>query len=101
MPKLNFELPAKVSADHAFGKIQTFLSSENHFSRLDPKLTTTFDQTQKSCHLKGSQFQADIKVSAQAETCTVNVVVEIPLALALFKSKIQQEIEKAFIKILS
>jgi len=101
MPKLNFELPAKQNADEAFGKIQTFLSSENHFTRLDPKLVTTFDQNNKQCHLKGSQFQAEIKVKQDDQKSVVHVAIDIPFALALFKGKIQQEIEKAFTKILT
>lgn len=101
MPKLNFDFKAQVPADEAFNKIKSFLESDNHFKKLDPKLSTTFDQSQHLCSLKGSQFSAELKVKPEASACQVDVQVEIPFALALFKGKIQEEIEKAFKKVLS
>ena len=101
MPKLNFELPSPIASDEAFTKIQSFLTSDNHFKRLDPKLSTTFDQSNKSCQINGSQFKANLKVNTQNNASLVAIEVEIPFALALFKGKIKEEIEKAFKKVLS
>lgn len=101
MPKVNFEMPAPLNADQAFSKIQTFLNSDNHFKRIDPKVSATFDQSNKSCQINGSQFKADLKVTPANDKCLVAVEVDIPFALALFKGKIKEEIEKAFKKVLS
>jgi hypothetical protein len=101
MPKINFEMPAPLSADQAFAKIQTFMNSDNHFKRLDPKVAATFDQSNKSCQISGSQFKADLKVKPQNDKCSVAIEVDIPFALALFKGKIKEEIEKAFKKVLT
>lgn len=101
MPKLNLELPAPLNSDEAFSKIQTFLNSENHFKKLDPKLTSTFDQSNKSCQINGSQFKANLTVKPKNDKCAVAIEVDIPFALSLFKGKIKEEIEKAFKKILT
>lgn len=101
MPKLNFDLPAPINADTAFSKIQAFLNSENNFKKLDPKLITSFDAASKSCQLNGSQFKANLQVKPQNDNCSVAIEVDIPFALALFKGKIKEEIEKAFKKVLS
>lgn len=100
MPKLNFEMPAPMNADQAFTKIQSFLQADNNFKKFDPKISATFDQAGKSCQIQGSQFKADLQIQPKNESCLVKVNVEIPFALALFKGKIQDEIEKAFKKVL-
>lgn len=100
MPKLNFEMPAPMNADQAFTKIQSYLQADNNFKKFDPKISATFDQASKSCQIQGSQFKADLLIQPQNESCLVKVNVEIPFALALFKGKIQDEIEKAFKKVL-
>lgn len=101
MPKLNFEMPAPLSADQAFTKIQTFLNSDNNFKKFDPKVTSTFDQSNKSCQINGSQFKADLKIKPLNDKCSVAIEVDIPFALTLFKGKIKEEIEKAFKKVLT
>ena len=101
MPKLNFELPSPKSADEAYSKIQSFLQSENHFKKLDSGLRTDFDQNNKSCQIIGSQFKANLNVYAQDQSSLISIEVEIPFALALFKGKIKDEIEKAFKKVLT
>lgn len=101
MPKINFEMAAPLSSDQAFTKIQTFLNADNHFKRLDPKVSATFDQSNKSCQINGSQFKANLKVKPNNDKCLVSIEVEIPFALALFKGKIKDELEKAFKKVLT
>lgn len=100
MPKFNFELPAPVESQVAFDKLKNFFNSENSFKKFDPKLSCTFDETAKKCLLNGSQFKAAITIKPISEKSNVHIEVEVPLALALFKGKIQDEIEKAFKKVL-
>ena len=100
MPKFNFELPTPIESQTAFDKLKSFLSSENNFKKIDSKLTCTFDETAKKCLLNGSQFKASVLVKPVADKSNIQIEVEVPFALALFKGKIQEEIEKAFKKVL-
>lgn len=101
MPKFDFDIPVTTEAQNAFNKIKTFLTSENNFKKFDPQLACTFDEPQKRCELNGSQFKASLKVSPTSESeCTVNITVDLPFALSLFKGKIKDEIEKSFKKVL-
>jgi hypothetical protein len=101
MPKIDFEIPAPYESQKTFDKIKSFLETDNSFKKFDSKLTYTFDEPQKSCQLKGSQFNALLKIKNEsAASCKVYVEVDIPFALSLFKGKIKDEIEKAFKKVL-
>jgi len=102
MPKFNFEIPAPLESKTAFDKIKVFLNSENSFKKMDSQITCTFDETQKSCHLNGSQFKAVLNVHSEShDKSKVFIEVEIPFSLSFFKGKIKDEIEKVFKKILS
>jgi carbon monoxide dehydrogenase subunit G len=103
MPKINFELPVPVDPKKAFEKMKTFLSSDNDFKKFDPKVTCTFDEAKQSCSIKGSQFTAtitaiEIKKSEENKT-NVEVQIDIPFALVLFKGKIQEIVEKNIKKV--
>lgn len=100
MPKLNFELPAPADSATTFGKIKTLLSGENDFKKYDDKVSCTFDESSKKCNIKGSQFKADLHVLDKGNASTVAIDVEIPFALALFKGKIKEILEKNLKKIL-
>lgn len=100
MPKFNFELPVKLQHEKTFDKIKNFLSAENDFKKFDPKLTCSFDDGQKKCQLNGSQFKAQLTVLPVGSDSKIHIEVEVPLALAFFKGKIQSYIEKNMSKIL-
>lgn len=102
MPKFKFELPAPIDSANAFSKIKGFLSGDNSFKKFDPNLSCTFDEPSKTCAVKGGQFNAILQVqSNNTKSSQVAIEVEVPLALALFKGKIQEELEKSLKKILS
>ncbi len=95
MPKFDFEIPVSADEKTAFEKIKKFLSGDNNFKKFDPDLTCTFDEPQRLCHVKGSQFKANMGVKASGAGKTkIHVEVDVPLALVLFKGKIKEEIEK-------
>lgn len=99
MPKINFALPVSVDSETAFKKIKKFLSSDNDFKKFDPKVTCTFDEDDQTCAIKGSQFTATISaVEAKGKT-NVEVQIDIPFALVLFKGKIQEIVEKNIKKV--
>lgn len=101
MPKFKFELPAPLDSASTYSKIKTHLTGENDFKKFDPKVQCTFDESSHKCNLVGSQFKANLVVrSADKNNSTVEIEVDLPLALSLFKGKIQETIEKNLKKIL-
>lgn len=95
MAKLNFELPAPSDSATTYSKIKAFLSGENDFKKYDDKVSCTFDESSKKCHINGSQFKAELKVlDGKDKGSTVAIDVEIPFALSLFKGKIKDILEK-------
>jgi len=101
MPKFKFELPAPSDSATAYSKIKTLLNGENDFKKFDPNVSCTFDESTRSCNIKGQQFSADLKVkTGDPKNSTVLVEVEVPFTLGLFKGKIQEAIEKNLKRIL-
>jgi hypothetical protein len=101
MPKLNFELPSPSDSATTYGKIKTFLTGENDFKKYDNKVSCSFDEPSKKCHIKGSQFTANLKVAdSKDKGSIVTIDVEIPFALSLFKGKIKEILEKNFKRII-
>ncbi len=101
MPKFNFELAAPLDSATLYGKIKNLLNGDNDFKKFDPKVSCTFDEANKTCNVKGHQFKAELKVKAKTEqSSAVNVEVEVPMALLLFKGKIQEAIEKNLKKLI-
>jgi len=101
MPKFKFDLSAPLDSATAYGKIKKLLSGENDFKKFDPKVACDFDDPSKKCHIKGSQFKANLAVqSKDTSNSTIAIEVEVPLALSLFKGKIQEAIEKNLKRIL-
>ena len=101
MPKFKFDLPAPLDSATAFGKITKLLNGENDFKKFDSRVVCTFDEPSKKCQINGSQFKASLHVQTKdSKSSTVAIEVEVPLALSLFKGKIQEAIEKNLKKIL-
>ncbi len=101
MPKFKFELPAPLDSATTYDKIKKLLSGENDFKKFDPNVNCTFDESRHTCNVKGSQFNADLGVKSKADnSSTIEIEVELPFALSLFKNKIQETIEKNLKRIL-
>ncbi len=101
MAKLKFDLAAPLESATVYTKIKNMLEGDNDFKKFDPKVTCTFDESSKKCHIKGSQFAAQMQVQGKdAKSSQILIEVEVPLALALFKGKIKDILEKNLKKIL-
>jgi hypothetical protein len=102
MPKFKFELQAPIDSATAYKKIKVLLNGDNDFKRFDSKISCTFDEASKKCNVNGSQFNATLQVAdVDSKSSQVAIEVELPFALALFKGKIQEALEKNLTKILS
>lgn len=101
MAKLKFDLPAPLDSATAYNKIKNLMESDNDFKKFDPKVAATFDEPNKKCQIKGSQFDAQLQIQHKdAKSCNIAIEVEVPMALALFKGKIKEVLEKNLNKML-
>ena len=98
MPKFTIEHDCQVSAPTAFEKIKDFMSKEEGVRRFDPKVECFFDDSSKSCQIKGSQFKADLKIAPRGDGSQVSITVDLPLLLMPFKSKVQETLIKQLTK---
>jgi hypothetical protein len=102
MPKFKFDMNAPVESAKAYSKIKTLLSGDNDFKRFDANVNCTFDEANKKCNVDGSQFKASLQVFDKgASSSQIAIEVELPLALSLFKGKIQETLEQNLKKILT
>ena len=99
--KLNFTIPSPLDQDETFEKIKNFLSADNDFKKFDSSVTCEFNPADKQCKINGSQFNAELKVKNDTkDKAKVEINVEVGMALALFKGKIQEVLEKTVNKLL-
>jgi hypothetical protein len=101
MAKLKFDLPAPLDSAETYNRVKKFMSGDNDFKKFDPKVSFNFDDPSKKCKIKGSQFEAELCIQAKdAQNSQIAIEVEVPMALALFKGKIKEILEKNLKKIL-
>ncbi len=100
MPKFKIEHESSHKPSEAYEKIKGFLQDDVEIRRFDPKLECTFNDAQQTGQLKGSQFKADMKISANGEGSKVSLVIDLPLLLTPFKGKVQDTLQKKLTKYL-
>lgn len=100
MPKFTIEHQSANNLQEAYGKIKDFLSNDQDLRRFDSKLNCSFNDGDKTCKINGSQFKADVKISEVGTGSKVTLVVDLPLMLTPFKSKVQETLQKKLTKYL-
>ena len=100
MPKFTIDHQSQCDAQEAYSKIKEFLSQDPDIRRFDPKLQCSFNDASMSAALKGSQFKADMNVSAAGAGSKVQVIVDLPLMLTPFKGKVQETLQRKLEKYL-
>jgi hypothetical protein len=101
MAKLKFDLAAPLDSAETYKRVKNFVAGENDFKKFDPKVSYSFDDPSNKCVIKGSQFDAVLCVQSKGEKSSqISIEVEVPMALALFKGKIKDILEKNLKKIL-
>jgi len=99
MPKIDLKHESKLPPNEAMAKIKSFFESDKDLQKIDSNIKTDFkDQTGK---VSGSQFTAQIQTKAKDSGSEIQVTVEIPLLLSMFKGKIQEMVDKKLKKYLA
>lgn len=101
MPKVSIDHDTQMTAADAFNKIKTFFESDQDIRRFDSNLKCEFTDANMTGKAHGSQFKADISVTAKGSGSSVKVVVDLPLLLAPFKGKVQETIQRKLGKYLA
>lgn len=101
MPTVKIEKSTSHNADEAFKKISGLLENDSELRKLDPKYTCDFDPSTHSGTAKGSQFKANMNVSAEGSGSKVSVVVELPFHLGLVKGLVSKTLDKKLEEALS
>lgn len=98
MAKFTINHDVKQPVDQTFETVQKILSKGDELKKYDPKMQCTFDAASKTCKIKGSQFNADLKIDSSGEGSKIAVTVDLPLLLMPFKGKISESLVKLFKK---
>ena len=101
MPKITVDHSSSVSAPEALIRIKDFFENDKDLKKLDPKIECDFDSSSMQGKVKGSQFKADVRVKAQGATSQIQIVVDLPLLLSPFKSKVEETVKKKLGKLLA
>lgn len=94
MAKFTLEYPNKYGAVEAFAKVKELLINGSDLKKYDANLTCQFDEQKMTCQIKGGQFSAQLKVSPQGAASHISILVELPLLLLPFKSKVQDSLSR-------
>ena|GEM_PF-593246 len=101
MPKFTIDHESAQNAEEAYKKIKEFVENDQDIRRFDPKIQASFDDGKKAAKMNGSQFKADLVVSASGAGSKVAVTVDLPLMLTPFKGKVQETLQKKLAKYLA
>ena len=94
MPKFTVEHQSNSNPQDTFVRLKDFFTKTNEMKKFDPKVECTFNDATQTCHIKGSQFKADVNIQTATAGSKVNVIVDLPLLLSPFKGKVQDELTK-------
>jgi hypothetical protein len=98
MPKFTVEHSTDRSVDSAYEAVKTILSKAGEIQKFDAKAKVTFNEANKTCHIAGGQFKADMNVSAAGTGSKVAIIVDLPFLLTPFKGKVQETLQKMLAK---
>jgi hypothetical protein len=94
MPKVVVKKTCSLTPDSLFSKVQGVLSNDSELKKLDPSYKCDFNPSQFTGLATGKMFSANLKVSAHSQGAEVEIVVDLPFALALAKGLVQKTLEK-------
>lgn len=93
MPKVSVKVSSSLSAQESFQKVKTVLESDQDLRKLDSQYSCEFNEGDLSGQAKGKLFKANMKIQSQGSGSQVEIVVDLPLALALAKGSIEKSLQ--------
>lgn len=101
MPKLTVQKNSSAAPKDAFEKVSSMLNNADDLKKLDPAYKCEFNSSNLTGKASGKMFSADLKVAPSGDGSSVEIVVDLPLTLALAKGMIQKTLEKKLDEVLS
>lgn len=94
MPKLQVHQESSHSPKDTFDRVTKFLENDKDLKKLDPSYTCQFDPSGLNGTAKGKLFSAQLKIMPKAQGASVDITVDLPLALMLAKGMVQKTLQK-------
>jgi hypothetical protein len=94
MPKLTIQKKSDLTPADAFKKVKAVLNDDKDLRKLDPAYECIFDETKMSGSANGKLFKAAMTVSKQSSGSQVEIIVDLPLALALVKGVVEKTLKR-------
>lgn len=101
MPKVNIKQNSNLNPQEAYDKVTSFLSDDSDLKKLDPSYTCDFDPKSLSGKATGKLFKANMKITEDGDGSTVEIIVDLPLHLALAKSMVEKTLTKKLGNVIS
>ena len=94
MPKISIDYPTSHGVTDTYSKVKDFFEKSDEIKKYDPKVQCTFNDSNFSCELKGSQFKGDFKVSQAGQGSQIKINIDLPFLLTPLKGIIQESLSK-------
>lgn len=94
MPKVTVQKKTTLTANEAFQKVKTFLENDPDLKKLDSGYKTNFDEATLTGQANGKMFKANMTVKGAGNGSEIEIVVDLPLTLALVKGVVEKTLAK-------
>lgn len=74
--------------------IRNFFENDQDLRKVDSSIQCHFQPGALKGKVSGSQFKADVDVSAQAPGSLISIVIDLPLILTPFKGKVEEVLKR-------
>ena len=94
MPKVKVTKQSNHSPSEAFDRVSKLLNNSQDLKKLDPAYTCKFNSESLTGTATGKMFKANMTVSGSGDSSDVEIVVDLPLALALAKGMVEKTLQR-------
>jgi len=101
MPSVKIEKKTSLPGKDAFTRISKLLDNDKELRKMDPKYKCTFDEAKLTGKAEGGQFKASMQVHNEGNGSRVEMVIDLPFHLALFKGLVEKTLQKKLEETLS
>lgn len=101
MPSIKIAKQCQHSPADAFKRISELLANDQDLRKLDSSYKAEFNSASLTGTANGSMFKANMRVKEADSGSHVEIVVDLPLAVALFKGTVEKTLSKKLDKALA
>lgn len=101
MAKIKILSDSKYSKEETYQKIKNFLLNEPDLKKMTPDYKCNFTDASHSGTIKGTGFDAVVKVELAANTASVSIDVDLAFLLTPFKGKVEEILKRKIGKLVA